>query len=82
MLNRVEGSVFAMAVMRFAVKLVVAGEARRSWPAGGSFAKFSQGEEAAQAMCSGCEVEMAEVCPGVSISCVKFYVSNEGRDLS
>lgn len=43
MLNNVEGRVRAIAVRRLAVKLAVAGEAKRSWPAGGSLAKFSHG---------------------------------------
>ncbi len=68
MLNNVDGSVLAMAVMRLVVKLVVAAEARRSWPAGGSLAKFSHGIACAQATCSGCDVDIMAVCPGVSIS--------------
>jgi len=54
--------------MSVAVKFEVAGEASRSWPAGGSLAKEAQGVEKAQAMCSGCEVERMAVWPGVSIS--------------
>ena len=67
-LNIVDGKVLAMEDMSVAVKFEVAGEASRSWPAGGSLAKEAQGVEKAQAMCSGCEVERMAVWPGVSIS--------------
>ena len=56
---------------------MVAGEARRSCLAGGSFAYLVQGEASGHAMCSGCDLEMAEVCPGVSISCIKYYLSTD-----
>lgn len=68
MLNIVDGRALAMEDMSVAVKFEVAGEVRRSWPAGGSLAKKDQGVENAQAMCSGCEVERTAVWPGVSIS--------------
>ena len=55
------------------MKLTVAGDARRSWPAGGSFAYVAHGVDSAHAMCSGRDLEMAEVCPGVSISCGTIY---------
>jgi len=64
----VEGRVRAIEVIKLAVKLAVAADASLSCPAGGSLAKDSQGVACAQAMCSGCEVEMTAVCPGVSIS--------------
>jgi hypothetical protein len=59
----------ATVLMRLAAKVVVAFEARRSWPAGGSLAKVAQGVAPAQAMCSGCDDAMAAVWPGVSMSC-------------
>jgi hypothetical protein len=48
---------------------MVAGDAMRSWPAGGSFAYVAHGVASAHAMYCGYVLEMAEVCPGVSISC-------------
>jgi hypothetical protein len=60
----------AMAFNKLAAKLTVAGEARRSWPAGGSLAYVDQGFASAHATCSGYALEMTEVCPGVSISYV------------
>lgn len=68
MLNNVDGKVLAMADTKPAVKSAVALDAMRNCPGGGSLAKVSQGVEPAQAMCSGCEAEMIEVWPGVSIS--------------
>jgi hypothetical protein len=67
-LNIADGRSLATEEMRAAVKFEVAGEARRSWPAGGSLAKEDQGLEKAQAICSGWEVEMMAEWPGVSIS--------------
>lgn len=69
MLNSFEGSPLATAEMRLAVKLDVAAEASRSCPAGGSLAKSVQGLAWLHAICSGCEVAITAVCPGVSISC-------------
>ena len=68
MLNSLDGKRREAADKREAVKLVVAGEARRSWPAGGSLAKWDQGAPWKQAMCSGWDTPMMEVWPGVSIS--------------
>jgi hypothetical protein len=59
----------ATVAMRLAAKAVVAFEARRNCPAGGSLAKEAQGVADAQAMCSGCEKATAAVWPGVSMSC-------------
>jgi hypothetical protein len=58
----------AAALRKPAVKLTVASDARRSCPAGGSFAKEAHGVASGHAMCSGKALEMTEVCPGVSIS--------------
>ena len=46
----------------------VAGEAIRSWPAGGSSAYVAHGDFDAQAMSSGCAAPIAVVCPGESSS--------------
>ena len=68
MLNIVDGKVRAMDVMRFAVKFAVAEDARRSRLAGNSLTNDSHGMACAQAICPVCEVEIAAVCTGVSIS--------------
>ena len=84
MLNNPDGKVLAMADTKPAVKSAVAADAMRNCPAGGSLAKDSQGVEPAQAMCSGCDADMIEVWPGVSISYryigyYKFNSEVEGR---
>lgn len=61
MLNSDDGRVLAIEERSVEVKFEVTGEARRSWPAGGSLAKVDQGVENGQAMCSGCEVAMTAV---------------------
>lgn len=67
-LNKLPGIIFAAAVNRSVVKFVVAAEAMRSWPDGGSAAKVCHGEATKQAICSGCETPIADEWPGVSIS--------------
>ena len=57
-----------MFVNKLVVKLMVSGEAMRSCPEGGSLAYDAQGEALGHAMCSGKDIEIAEVWPGVSIS--------------
>ena len=71
MLNSVEGNSSATALSMPTVKSTVAGEARRSCPAGGSFAYTAQGVASAHATYSGCDLEMIDVCPGVSISYIR-----------
>lgn len=68
MLKCFDGRTLAAAVNKFAVKFTVEGDARRSWPAGGSLANVDHGLAWLHAMNSGCEVVMTAVCPGVSIS--------------
>lgn len=57
-----------MALKKPAVKSAVAEDAIRNCPAGGSLANVSQGVDCAQAIYSGCDEEIIEVWPGVSIS--------------
>jgi hypothetical protein len=56
-----DGMTLAAAVNKLAEKLTVAGEARRSWPAGGSLANVDHGLAWGHAICSGCDSEMIAV---------------------
>jgi hypothetical protein len=67
-LNNVDGKVLAMADRKPAVKSAVAADAIRNCPGGGSLANDSQGVDSTHAIWSGCDAEMIEVWPGVSIS--------------